>query len=286
MSATVEDVPIADVDSHVAEPVDLWTSRMPARLGDAIPRVVWDEAGGESRWKVGDVLLSAVGEYCSAGWPEHFPSHPPTLADADPACYDAKARLERLDTYGVWAQALYPNVIAFDAHAFLSELGPDDDDAPGLAGPRPSAPDGSLRRLRAVILLGGAVRPSRLSIARSTFGLSASRTPRTCLPEVTRRPVYSKTAMGQTARMLCMEGGTVSRSMSSWVAARNSPLRCTRSDAPQSACTLRAACSNAQVSSHTRRRLSATSPPSTVTAASSPSHSRRRWSVVLKDRCA
>lgn len=125
MSATVEDVPIADVDSHVAEPVDLWTSRMPARLGDAIPRVVWDEAGGESRWKVGDVLLSAVGEYCSAGWPEHFPSHPPTLADADPACYDAKARLERLDTYGVWAQALYPNVIAFDAHAFLSELGPE-----------------------------------------------------------------------------------------------------------------------------------------------------------------
>jgi uncharacterized protein len=125
VSATVEDVPIADVDSHVAEPVDLWTSRMPARLGDAIPRVVWDEAGGESRWKVGDVLLSAVGEYCSAGWPEHFPSHPPTLADADPACYDAKARLERLDTYGVWAQALYPNVIAFDAHAFLSELGPE-----------------------------------------------------------------------------------------------------------------------------------------------------------------
>ena len=90
MSTAVDDVPIVDVDSHVAEPEDLWTSRMPARLGDAIPRVVWDEAAGESRWKVGDVLLSAVGEYCSAGWPEHFPSHPPTLEDADPACYDAE----------------------------------------------------------------------------------------------------------------------------------------------------------------------------------------------------
>jgi predicted TIM-barrel fold metal-dependent hydrolase len=125
VTATVNDVPIFDVDSHVAEPEDLWTSRMPARLGDAIPRVVWDAAGGEHRWKVGDVLLSSVGEYCSAGWPEHFPSHPPTLEDADPACYDARARLERLDAYGVWAQILYPNVIAFDAHAFLTELGPE-----------------------------------------------------------------------------------------------------------------------------------------------------------------
>ena len=67
MSATVDDVPIADVDSHVAEPLDLWTARLPAKLGDAIPHVVWDESAGESRWKVGDVLLSAVGEYCSAG---------------------------------------------------------------------------------------------------------------------------------------------------------------------------------------------------------------------------
>ena len=86
---TVQDIPIVDVDSHVAEPEELWTSRMPARLGDAIPRVVWDEGAGESRWKVGDVLLSAVGEYCAAGWTEHFPSHPPTLQDADPACFDA-----------------------------------------------------------------------------------------------------------------------------------------------------------------------------------------------------
>ena len=122
---TIENITIADVDSHVAEPEDLWTARMPARMGEAIPKVVWDEAAGESRWKVGDVLLSAVGEYCSAGWVEHFPSHPPTLHDADPACYDAAARLERLDEYGVWAQVLYPNIIAFDAHAFLSELGAD-----------------------------------------------------------------------------------------------------------------------------------------------------------------
>jgi len=119
VTLTVDNVPIADVDSHVAEPLDLWTARMPAKLGDAIPHVVWDEAADESRWKVGDVLLSAVGEYCSAGWPEHFPSHPPTFADVDPACYNSKARLDSLVYYGIWAHILYPDFITFDILAFL-----------------------------------------------------------------------------------------------------------------------------------------------------------------------
>jgi predicted TIM-barrel fold metal-dependent hydrolase len=122
---TVETTPIIDVDSHVAEPVDLWTSRLPGRWGDLVPKPVWDDAGGEHRWKVGDVLLSGVGAYCSGGWPEHFPSHPRSLEEADPACYDAQARLRKMDDYGIWGQVLYPNLIAFDAHAFLHELGSD-----------------------------------------------------------------------------------------------------------------------------------------------------------------
>ena len=116
---------IIDVDSHVVEPLDLWTSRVSKKWGDQVPHVEWDDKGQELRWKVGDIFLSGVGEYCSAGWPEHFPSHPPTLEEADPACYDAAARLKRLDEYGVWAQVLYPNIIAFDSHAFLTKLGPE-----------------------------------------------------------------------------------------------------------------------------------------------------------------
>jgi predicted TIM-barrel fold metal-dependent hydrolase len=131
MTQTIEAQPveqrIIDVDSHVAEPEDLWTSRMSAaKWGeDRIPKPVWDEVGGEKRWKVGDLLLSGVGLYCSGGWPEHFPSHPPTLEDADPACWDPSARLQRLDDYGIWAQVLYPNLIAFDIDAFRKELGHD-----------------------------------------------------------------------------------------------------------------------------------------------------------------
>jgi predicted TIM-barrel fold metal-dependent hydrolase len=119
-------IPIVDVDSHVAEPVDLWTSRLSsAKWGDKIPHVEWDDVADEFRWKVGDIWLSAVGEYCSAGWPEPFPSHPPTLQEADPACWDPAARVQRLDEWGIQAQVLYPNVIAFDTMAFVEQLGPD-----------------------------------------------------------------------------------------------------------------------------------------------------------------
>jgi len=114
---------VVDVDSHVAEPEDLWTSRLPVSARERAPHVEWDADAGERRWKVGDILLSSVGEYCTAGWPEPFPSHPPTLEEADPACWDPKARLRRLDEEGIAAQVLYPNIIAFDTHAFYDGLG-------------------------------------------------------------------------------------------------------------------------------------------------------------------
>jgi predicted TIM-barrel fold metal-dependent hydrolase len=121
----LETIPIIDVDSHVAEPVDLWTSRMSKKWGDKIPTVVWDERADEHRWRVGNTLLAAVGEYCSAGWKEPFPSHPPNLDEADHACWDPEDRLKKLDEWGLRAQVLYPNVIGFDAHAFLEQLGPE-----------------------------------------------------------------------------------------------------------------------------------------------------------------
>lgn len=123
--AAVDTVPIIDVDSHVAEPVDLWSSRLPSKYQDRAPSVAWDEAADDFRWKVGGVWLSAVGEYCTAGWREPFPSHPPTLEEADHATWDPAVRLQRMDEYGIQAQILYPNLIAFDTHTFLHELGPE-----------------------------------------------------------------------------------------------------------------------------------------------------------------
>lgn len=125
-SQVAQATPIVDVDSHLVEPVDLWTARMPShRQDDRLPQVEFDEEADEYRWRVGQAKLSAVGEYCSAGWHEHVPSHPDTLEQADPACYDPVARVKKLDEYNIRSQVLYPNLIAFDTMAFLKELGPE-----------------------------------------------------------------------------------------------------------------------------------------------------------------
>ncbi len=110
--------PIIDVDSHIAEPPDLWTSRLPSKWADVAPRVVTDEKRGFDRWVVGDRKLSGVSGFAVAGWHEHPPKFPPTMAQADPAAFDAVARLARLDEDGIYAQALYPNLLAFMLFAF------------------------------------------------------------------------------------------------------------------------------------------------------------------------
>jgi predicted TIM-barrel fold metal-dependent hydrolase len=58
-----------------------------------------------------------------AGWREFPPSHPKSLEEADAAGWEPKARLQRMDEYGVFAQVLYPNLLAFSTRAFIA-LGP------------------------------------------------------------------------------------------------------------------------------------------------------------------
>ena len=50
-----------------------------------------------------------------AGWPEYPPDHPKRWQDADPATWDAKLRLQKMDEYGIHAQVLYPNVALFNS---------------------------------------------------------------------------------------------------------------------------------------------------------------------------
>jgi hypothetical protein len=74
MSTIFQTTPLIDSDSHVAEPADLWTSRLASKWADDAPRPEWDEAAGEERWRVGSELLRGVGEYAQAGWNDHPPS--------------------------------------------------------------------------------------------------------------------------------------------------------------------------------------------------------------------
>src|SRR5580698_8767229 len=120
MSGAATDIRVIDADTHLTEPADLWTARIPKRFLDAAPTVRFDERSGFWRWVIGDRWCSLVGNYSMAGWREFPPSCPPTLADAHPGSYDAKARLAHMDANGIYAQVLYPNVIAFEGHAFMA----------------------------------------------------------------------------------------------------------------------------------------------------------------------
>ena len=56
-SSPATDLYIIDVDAHITEPHDLWTSRAPASLKDRVPRVIG--SGSERAWIVDkDVQIS------------------------------------------------------------------------------------------------------------------------------------------------------------------------------------------------------------------------------------
>jgi predicted TIM-barrel fold metal-dependent hydrolase len=115
-----EPISVIDVDSHVTEPADLWTSRLPRKLVDFAPRVVRDEEWGRDRWLVGSQLILGVQDQAHAGWKEFFPSTPGSFEEADPGGWDPQARLGVMDSHGIAAQILYPNLLGFFPWAFMA----------------------------------------------------------------------------------------------------------------------------------------------------------------------
>jgi predicted TIM-barrel fold metal-dependent hydrolase len=113
---------VADADSHIIEPADLWTSRVSPKWGDLVPHVKFHERRQEDVWYVGDKKLYGVGAFAQAGWPEFPPSHPRRLADAIPAAIDPRERLKYMDEAGVYYQVLYPNILGFHSHVFLNKM--------------------------------------------------------------------------------------------------------------------------------------------------------------------
>lgn len=113
---------IIDVDAHISEPHDLWTSRAPASLRDRVPRVVRD--GDKRTWVVdGNIQISTSspssvirkdGQKSRGteffGW---------QIEDVHAASYDMQARVAMLDQLGIYAQILYPNVAGFGSQNFM-----------------------------------------------------------------------------------------------------------------------------------------------------------------------
>ena len=121
LESEVDRFKVIDTDTHVIEPYDLWTSRLDVKKwGDKVPHVRFDEKHQEDAWYFGEKRVGAAAAAAQAGWNEYPPQHPPRLSEVDPATWDASARLNLMDKYGIWAAVLYPNVAGFGAGKMLT----------------------------------------------------------------------------------------------------------------------------------------------------------------------
>lgn len=116
------DLKVIDTDTHLSEPADLWTSRAPARDRDRVPRQVTRD--GRTRWIVGDDIdLGGAGassvvdrdgaKMLGIGWMKM------SVDEVHDASSQVPARVAMMDTLGIHAQVVYPNVACFGNQAFL-----------------------------------------------------------------------------------------------------------------------------------------------------------------------
>lgn len=99
---------LISADSHVTEPPDLWTSRLPAKLRDRAPRIERFERG--DAWVLEGVDQPIPFGYTAcAGLPrETIPGGWMRFEDMRRGGYDPATRLEEMDIDGVDAEVLYP----------------------------------------------------------------------------------------------------------------------------------------------------------------------------------
>lgn len=108
---------IIDVDTHVTESADLWTSRVPAKMRDTVPQVRADKKG-RSTWYIEGKPIAKLGLSATAGVGSMI-NPPNSYSDMHPGAYDANERLRYMDQMGIWAMVMYPNVGGFGNQAFL-----------------------------------------------------------------------------------------------------------------------------------------------------------------------
>jgi predicted TIM-barrel fold metal-dependent hydrolase len=108
---------VVDVDTHLTEPHDLWTSRAPASLRDRVPQV--REINGKRSWIIdGSVIIgeganpsSTIAADGNKWLGLEFMTR--SIEECHPASYRVKERVEMLDKTGISAQIVYPNILGF-----------------------------------------------------------------------------------------------------------------------------------------------------------------------------
>jgi predicted TIM-barrel fold metal-dependent hydrolase len=130
--------PIVDLDAHVVEPPDVWTSRLPSRYRDVgphvellpggVPKLVGsgyiEEPGTEGPlvawWCYEDHKASVKRTIAAAGFPrDEIELRGVTYDEMRPGCWRLPDRLADMDLNGVEAQLCFPNYPRFCGQQFL-----------------------------------------------------------------------------------------------------------------------------------------------------------------------
>ncbi|MEZ5169976.1 MAG: amidohydrolase family protein [Acidimicrobiia bacterium] len=103
------DIPkIFSVDDHVLEPPHVWQERLPRHLRDRGPQLISNK--DEEYWVFdGERVKPQGAEACAGRDPKDFTMGTVRRDEMRPGFYDPVARLEDMDTDGVWAQVLFPS---------------------------------------------------------------------------------------------------------------------------------------------------------------------------------
>ena len=120
MTRPFADLHVIDVDAHITEPDDLWTSRAPAGYEDRVPRVI--DINGDPMWSIDGVVLGRAGggsvikSDLEKQPGTEFMRWAPGVSHA--SAHDMVARVEVMDELGLYAQVLYPNAAGFGSQKF------------------------------------------------------------------------------------------------------------------------------------------------------------------------
>ena len=144
---SIKGIKIIDVDTHLTEPGDLWTSRAPAKYRDLVPRVVHvqnselaklgvfrpkntEDSESSPVWMVGEDLplgfaggasvINKSNQKVKGADFVHWP-----LTEVSPAASLVEPRLTLMDEVGIWGQILYPNAVGFGGQAMADIKDPE-----------------------------------------------------------------------------------------------------------------------------------------------------------------
>jgi predicted TIM-barrel fold metal-dependent hydrolase len=111
-----QDIKVIDIDSHLSEPLDLWTSRATPKYRDRVPQMRMLD--GQWVWTIDGDRSMGVGSAASVIYRDGTKAAGIEFTDwqvdqVHPGCSRTKERLEFMDENGLWAQIVYPNVLGF-----------------------------------------------------------------------------------------------------------------------------------------------------------------------------